>query len=156
VYSSDSGHPDAKCGQRCDESNNGRRLASQTSPIKGSGSGFTADRRQRCDCEERRGQFWARYERRRLAAASELRRQTIAKRASFSGGCSAARAMAAKHGPLSPLMTTALQADANSAGKDSPAPAKLYEKELLAKLIVVCEHKMSRRSRRGIVAGLTT
>ncbi|MDB9235006.1 hypothetical protein EXE51_14845 [Halorubrum sp. CGM5_25_10-8B] len=53
-------------------------------------------------------------------------------------------------------MTTALQADANSAGKDSPAPAKLYEKELLAKLIVVCEHKMSRRSRRGIVAGLTT
>ena len=50
------------------------------------------------DFEARREQFWSRYERRRPAAARELRRQKIAKRASFSGGYSAARAIAAKHG----------------------------------------------------------
>ncbi|MEZ3170092.1 FAD-binding domain-containing protein [Halorubrum sp. RMP-47] len=52
------------------------------------------------DFEARREQFWSRYERRRPKAARELRREKIAKRASFSGGYSAARAIAAKHGDV--------------------------------------------------------
>ena len=48
--------------------------------------------------EARREAFWDRYERLRPAAAELLRRPDIAKRASFSGGYSAARAIAEKHG----------------------------------------------------------
>ena len=50
------------------------------------------------DFEARREQFWTRYETRRAAAARELRRPAIAKRASFSGGYGAARAIADAHG----------------------------------------------------------
>ena len=50
------------------------------------------------DFEARREQFWTRYETRRAAAARELRRPAIAKRASFSGGYGAARAVADAHG----------------------------------------------------------
>ena len=50
------------------------------------------------DFEARREQFWTRYERSRHEAAQELRRPEIAKRASFSGGYSAARAIADRHG----------------------------------------------------------
>ena len=50
------------------------------------------------DYEARREQFWSRYETRRAAAARELRRPAIAKRASFSGGYNAARAIADTHG----------------------------------------------------------
>lgn len=52
------------------------------------------------DFDARREQFWSRYERRRPEAARELRREKIAKRASFSGGYSAARAIADKHGAV--------------------------------------------------------
>ena len=52
------------------------------------------------DFEARREAFWSRYERRRPEAARELRRRKIAKRASFSGGYSAARAIAEKHGTV--------------------------------------------------------
>ncbi|TKX59793.1 deoxyribodipyrimidine photo-lyase/cryptochrome family protein [Halorubrum sp. ASP1] len=52
------------------------------------------------DFEARREQFWSRYEAQRPEAARELRRPAIAKRASFSGGYSAARAIADKHGTV--------------------------------------------------------
>jgi len=52
------------------------------------------------DFEARREQFWSRYEAKRPEAARELRRPAIAKRASFSGGYSAARAIADKHGTV--------------------------------------------------------
>ena len=48
------------------------------------------------DFEAQRETFWSRYERHRPAAARELARPEIAKRASFSGGYEAARAIAAK------------------------------------------------------------
>jgi deoxyribodipyrimidine photo-lyase len=50
------------------------------------------------DFEARRERFWSRYEDRRAEAARELRRPAIAKRASFTGGYAAARAIADKHG----------------------------------------------------------
>jgi deoxyribodipyrimidine photo-lyase len=50
------------------------------------------------DFEARREQFWSRYEGQRSEAARKLRRPEIAKRASFSGGYGAARAIADKHG----------------------------------------------------------
>ena len=49
------------------------------------------------DFEARREQFWTRYNDRRAAAARELRRPEIAKRASFAGGYAAARAIADDH-----------------------------------------------------------
>lgn len=52
------------------------------------------------DFEARREQFWSRYEARRSEAARKLRRPAIAKRASFSGGYDAARAIADKHGAV--------------------------------------------------------
>jgi len=48
------------------------------------------------DFEARREVFWSRYERHRPTAARALARPEIAKRASFSGGYEAARAIAAK------------------------------------------------------------
>jgi deoxyribodipyrimidine photo-lyase len=48
--------------------------------------------------EARRERFWSRYEDRRPEAARKLRRPEIAKRASFSGGYAAARAIADEHG----------------------------------------------------------
>ena len=50
------------------------------------------------DFDARREAFWLRYERRRPAAARALARPDVAKRASFSGGHGAAKAIAAKHG----------------------------------------------------------
>lgn len=50
------------------------------------------------DFEARRESFWAQYERHRPAAARQLRRPEIATRASLSGGYSAARAIAERHG----------------------------------------------------------
>ena len=50
------------------------------------------------DFESRRETFWSAYERRRPEAARALGRPEIAKRASFSGGYGAARAIARKHG----------------------------------------------------------
>ena len=52
------------------------------------------------DFEARREQFWSRYEARRSEAARKLRQPAIAKRASFSGGYDAARAIADKHGAV--------------------------------------------------------
>ena len=52
------------------------------------------------DFEARREQFWSRYEDRRSEAARKLRQPAIAKRASFSGGYDAARAIADKHGAV--------------------------------------------------------
>jgi len=52
------------------------------------------------DFEARREQFWSRYEDRRSEAARKLRQPAIAKRASFSGGYGAARAIADKHGAV--------------------------------------------------------
>ncbi len=52
------------------------------------------------DFEARRERFWSRYEKRRPEAARELRRPAIAKRASFSGGYGAARAIADEHGGI--------------------------------------------------------
>jgi deoxyribodipyrimidine photo-lyase len=52
------------------------------------------------DFEVRRERFWSRYEDQRPEAARELRRPAIAKRASFSGGYDAARAIADKHGAV--------------------------------------------------------
>jgi deoxyribodipyrimidine photo-lyase len=50
------------------------------------------------DFEARREAFWSRYERLRPEAAAALGRPEIAERASFSGGKSAARAIAEQHG----------------------------------------------------------
>ncbi len=52
------------------------------------------------DFEAQRERFWSRYEKRRPEAARELRRPKIAKRASFSGGYNAARAIADEHGEI--------------------------------------------------------
>ena len=49
------------------------------------------------DFEARREQFWSRYETHRADAARALRRPAIARRASFSGGYGAARAIADNH-----------------------------------------------------------
>ena len=50
------------------------------------------------DFETRREAFWSRYERTRAEAARALGRPEIARRASFSGGHAAARAIAENHG----------------------------------------------------------
>nr|WP_299269319.1 cryptochrome/deoxyribodipyrimidine photo-lyase family protein [Halorientalis sp.] len=50
------------------------------------------------DFEARREAFWSQYERRRARAAQELGRPAIARRASFSGGYAAAKAIANEHG----------------------------------------------------------
>ncbi|PSQ57447.1 deoxyribodipyrimidine photolyase [Halobacteriales archaeon SW_7_71_33] len=50
------------------------------------------------DFETRREAFWSRYERLHPDAADELARPEVAKRASFSGGYAAARAIADEHG----------------------------------------------------------
>jgi deoxyribodipyrimidine photo-lyase len=50
------------------------------------------------DFETRREAFWSHHERHRAEAARELARPAVAKRASFSGGYAAARAIAEKHG----------------------------------------------------------
>jgi deoxyribodipyrimidine photo-lyase len=50
------------------------------------------------DFDPRREAFWSEYERRRPEAARALGRPEIAKRASFSGGYEAAKAIAEKHG----------------------------------------------------------
>lgn len=50
------------------------------------------------DFAARREAFWAQYERHQARAAQELARPAIAKRASFSGGYAAAKAIAENHG----------------------------------------------------------
>ena len=74
------------------------------------------------DFEARRERFWSRYEARRPEAARELRRPEIAKRASFSGGYAAARAIADKHGaveadaPAGTQLSLGELSDADAAG----------------------------------------
>ncbi|AXR79322.1 Deoxyribodipyrimidine photolyase [Natrarchaeobaculum sulfurireducens] len=50
------------------------------------------------DFEARRSAFWSRYDRRRAAAARALARPEVARRASFSGGYDAAKAIVRKYG----------------------------------------------------------
>jgi deoxyribodipyrimidine photo-lyase len=71
------------------------------------------------DFEARRELFWSRYERHRPAAARALARPDIAKRASFSGGYEAARAIAAKAGQ-SPNDDDAVQASLSEVADDVP------------------------------------
>jgi len=62
------------------------------------------------DFEARRESFWSRYERDRPEAAARLAQPEIAKRASFSGGYGAAKAIAKKHGRDAESATPDVQA----------------------------------------------
>jgi len=78
------------------------------------------------DLEARREAFWSRYERDQARAADELARPEIAKRASFSGGYGAAKAIARNHGtdsePESRDIQTSLSdvCDTNDRSKGDP------------------------------------
>jgi deoxyribodipyrimidine photo-lyase len=79
------------------------------------------------DFEARRETFWSRYERVHPEAASELARPEVAKRASFSGGYPAARAIAAEHGrdaveDDATQVSLAEVADGNGDAGDRPGP----------------------------------
>jgi len=73
------------------------------------------------DYEARREQFWSRYETRRAAAARELRRPAIAKRASFSGGYDAARAIADAHGDAAADAPDGTQLSLDAITEETPA-----------------------------------
>ena len=80
------------------------------------------------DFEARRESFWSRYERHRPAAARMLGRPSIAKRASFSGGYEAAKAIAAEYGDDSQPDTKETQLSLGDIGDaedetDSPEPS---------------------------------
>ena len=67
------------------------------------------------DFEARREAFWSRYERVRPEAAARLAQPEIAKRASFSGGYGAAKAIAEKHGPDAGSAAPGVQASLSDA-----------------------------------------
>jgi deoxyribodipyrimidine photo-lyase len=75
------------------------------------------------DFEARREAFWSRYERLRPEAARALGRRDIARRASFSGGYSAARAIAEKHGYDADETTAPPQASLAEAVRRDPERA---------------------------------
>jgi deoxyribodipyrimidine photo-lyase len=75
------------------------------------------------DFEARREEFWSRYERYRPAAARRLSQPEVAKRASFSGGYEAAKAIAAEHGSDREPDETGTQASLTDVGTDASPSA---------------------------------
>ena len=81
------------------------------------------------DFEARRETFWTRYERVHPDAARLLARPEVAKRASFSGGYDAARAIAREHG-RDPEASTATQASLTEAVDGTGAEATADDPDL--------------------------
>lgn len=75
------------------------------------------------DFDARREAFWTRHKRNRAAAARELRRPEIAKRASFAGGHEAAAAIAAQYGEEDPSPTQLSLSEVDEATEQSEQTA---------------------------------